>query len=322
MIRRRNSFSRNRGVSPVWVSFSDLFSQLAFIAIVISVLMGLEYKLSRDVISRYIQENKTLEDENRSLTWQMAGLQQSKLSVSGSVIFPPRKPDSSLKFIIKENSYAVDESGRFVIDSLDPGSYIAVLWGEKYKEKAFRFQISSGGFDGFNVHPGDVIDESEASISDLPEGLVIKEITEEYVRFDKGKFQITPKGQQFLREQFAIHSTDGLTPLERLNRDADLKIVVVGQADPDPVDPLVGYSNIGLSALRASAVADYITDKLGFRNDQVIVMGLGSAESWLPVKSSSMTRDDYFSRCRRVLIMYSENSEDTLLNRIRKIGDD
>lgn len=322
MIRRRFRSLQHPGVSSAWVSFSDLFSQLMFIAIVACVLLGIEYATALEKISCYISQIKELQEIIDSLKKQLASAQTSKLSVSGTVIYPIDKPDSALAFQIQDTVFPVEPSGKFMLRDLDSGRYSAVLSGDGYKEKTFRFQISQGGFDGYDVYPGEVIDQDSIIVPELPEGLVIKEITEEYLKFQTAKFQITPEGKKFLSDQFSIQSKDGLTPLQRLSRDQGLKIVVVGQADPDRVDPGVGYTNIGLSTLRASAVADYITDELGFQKDQVIVMGLGAADAWLPERppEALFSKKEYYSKCRRVLIMYSENSEETLLNKIRNLG--
>ena len=141
-------------------------------------------------------------------------------------------------------------------------------------------------------------------------------ITEKSGTFASGDYHLLQKGKDLLNVEFNRIRPDGSSALLDIQKHKEKKIAIVGQADPRPIFTK-DYTNLGLSSLRAASVGDYLIRDLGVDSTQIVVIGLG--EQWLPDQKTDENIDDYYARCRRILIMYMENTEQQLLNKVRQI---
>ena len=279
MLLHRNR--QRHGVSAAWISFADLFGQLMVIGLVMALFFWY----------RSVQSS------------------EKSFVVSGEVIGIGSDEWHKALFIGESREIPVQQGNKFTIDALRSGPHKFLLRIPQREDVSVAFTVHPGTFDGLRVQAGSAEENA---------GLVINPLTEDIVAFGTADFRLLSEGQRFLRTEFTRIGPDGRSPIERLRANTSSRIAVIGQADPRP---LAGrdYTNIGLSSLRAAAVGDFLVNDLGVAPDQVMVLGLGAAEDWLPERKPRESTDTYYSRCRRILIMYSEAGNQQLLEKVRRI---
>lgn len=290
-------------VSPAWISFSDLFSQVMVISLVLALFF---------VFRAHTEKKRAAEAEERSRQ-----IQDQIYTVTGKVIGLNPEEWRSTRLILNEQNYPVDYDGAFRITGLHYGCYNLKL-ETKHRETSFvDFSLNSSGFRGFNILAGKVLDE-KGDVSG-ENGLAIDPLTDEIVAFATADHSLLPSGEGFLRREFTKLGTDGISLLERLKANPSLRIAVVGQADLRKLHKK-SYTNLGLSALRAAAVGDFLVRQLGIGAEQVMVLGLGATREWLPPQKPGESLEEYYSRCRRILIMFAENADQALLRKVSEIN--
>ena len=298
-VRRKS----HHGVSAAWISFSDLFSQLMVISLVLALVFGLR---------AYAAKKEAAEAE-----YKLKQIQSRMYMVAGKVIGLNPEEWRATRLVLDNQDYSVDRDGAFRITGLHSGSYNLTLETKNRKDVEVEFSLDQSGFKGFDIVAGKVADEMENASEE--NGLAIDPLTDDIVAFETADHSLLPNGERFLRQEFGKTGPTGTSLLDRLKTDPSLRIAVVGQADPRELHRK-SYTNLGLSALRAAAVGDYLVRKLGIGPEQVMVLGLGSTEEWLPPQKPGESENDYYSRCRRILIMYAENADQALLRKVSEIN--
>jgi len=375
------------GVSAAWISFSDLFSQLMVISLVLALVFGLrayaakkkaaeadkksshfqaEMSQAKDEASKSLEKLKTVEAQFATLQEQIAEAKE-KSGDSDIRIYLAKKEaaeatenlkklESQLNLLklqlaeaeekarkFKDQMYVlsgqvvgldpgewlnaslirgnrvhhVERDGKFRIVDLEGGVQNITLKVKNREDVQIQFSIDQSGLDGFKIVAGGILDRAKSL--QRKDGLAIDPLTDDIVAFATADHSLLPNGERFLREEFGKTGTTGTSLLERLKADPSLRIAVVGQADPRRLHRK-SYTNLGLSALRAAAVGDFLVRQLGVGAEQVMVLGLGATKEWLPPQKPGESPEEYYSRCRRILIMFAENADQALLRKVSEIN--
>jgi flagellar motor protein MotB len=291
------------GVSAAWISFSDLFSQLMVISLVLALVFGLRANAAK---------KNAAEAE-----YKLSQIQNQLYMVTGKVIGLNPEEWRSTRLVLNDQNYSVDSDGAFRITGLHSGRYNLTLETRNREDVGIEFSLDQSGFKGFDIVAGKVVEEIENTSTE--NGLAINPLTDDIVAFASADHGLLPNGERFLRQEFGKLGPTGTSLLERLKADPSLRIAVVGQADPRRLHRK-SYTNLGLSALRASAVGDYLVRKMGIGAEQVMVLGLGATKEWLPPQKPGENLEEYYSRCRRILIMFAENADQALLRKVSEIN--
>jgi flagellar motor protein MotB len=291
------------GVSAAWISFADLFSQLMVISLVLALVFGLRaYAAKKDATSA---EEKLREIQNHTYM------------VKGKVVGLNLEEWREARLFQENRDFAIEQDGNFQLDKLLPGKHNLTLKIDGRRNVMVGFSVDASGFDGFQIIAGEVVDETDRTSKN--DGLAINPLTDDIVAFESADHQLLPNGERFLSQEFGKSDSSGTSLLKRLKANPSLRIAVIGQADPRALHGK-SYTNLGLSALRAAAVGDYLVRQLGIGSEQVMVLGLGATKEWLPAQKPGEGLDDYYSRCRRILIMYAENADQALLRKVSEIN--
>ena len=270
---------KGNGVSSAWISIADLYSHLMMITLVLALYF-------------MIDEPDT----------------ELKYAVSGRVLGLTPAELNSAAFMEGDLSSKVRRDGGFELTELDEGQHLYDLLVPDRAPKKVYFEIKKGAFHGLDV----VMDPKAAQGSRM----AIKPLTEEALGCRSADYRLGEKGKVQISEQIREPTSNSDGPLlTRLQNDPSLRIAVIGQADRRVLRDRP-YTNRGLSSLRAAAVGDHL-NKLGVSQNQIVVMGLGA--TWLPSRLPSEIESDYNARCRRIVIMYMENSQEELLEKVRMI---
>lgn len=291
------------GVSAAWISFADLFSQLMVISLVLALVFGLRAYAAK--------KNATSAEE------KLREIQNHAYMVKGKIVGLNPGEWRGARLFQKNRACAIGKDGNFQLDKLLPGKHRLTLKIDGRRDVMVGFSVDTSGFDGFEIVAGEVVAEID-KISKR-DGLAIKPLTDDIVAFESADHKLLPNGKRFLTQEFGKSGSSGTSLLKRLKADTSLRIAVIGQADPRSLHGK-SYTNLGLSALRAAAVGDYLVQQLGIRSEQVMVLGLGATKEWLPAQKPGEGLDDYYSRCRRILIMYAENADQALLRKVSEIN--
>lgn len=340
-VRRKS----HHGVSAAWISFSDLFSQLMVISLVLALVFGLrayaakksaaeadkksdhfQTKMfqAKNEASKALEKLKKVEAQFDALQRQVAEAEEKAgnvkdhmYMVSGQIVGLDPGEWLNARLIQRHREYPVERDGKFRFVDLQGGLQNVALKVKNREDVQIQFSIDQSGLDGFKIVAGGVLDRAKGL--DRKDGLAIDPLTDDIVAFETADHSLLPNGERFLRQEFGKPGPTGISLLERLKANPSLRIAVVGQADPRTLHRK-SYTNLGLSALRAAAVGDFLVRQLGIGSEQVMVLGLGATKEWLPPQKPGESLDDYYSRCRRILIMYAENADQALLRKVSEIN--
>ena len=376
-----------QGVSAAWISFSDLFSQLMVISLVLALVFGLrayaakknaaeadekadhfqakmfqakdetaklleklkkveaQFNALQEQISEAKEKSgdsdiriylakkeaaeateklKKLESQFNQLKLQLAeaeekarNLKDPNFVVSGQIVGLDPGEWLNASLVQGNRVHPVERDGKFRIVDLEGGVQNITLKVKNREDAQIQFSIDQSGLDGFKIVAGGILDRAKSL--HRKDGLAIDPLTDDIVAFATADHSLLPNGERFLRHEFGKLGPTGTSLLERLKAEPSLRIAVVGQADPRRLHRK-SYTNLGLSALRASAVGDYLVRKMGIGAEQVMVLGLGATKEWLPPKKPGENLEEYYSRCRRILIMFAENADQALLRKVSEIN--